>query len=133
MVKCIDHGHRLNTGSNSCTGSGLWRKSNNLTLQNPMFGRIQETEGNWGESESGVTWTHLILHSAPPHGGPRVVRGVGLGRSTAKVTQLDHPSSTQQQVLHLSNTVQIMPCCNNNNNGLFNSLSGQSIQIEIGT
>jgi len=45
MVKCIDYGDRLNTGSDSSTGSGLWRKSNNLALQKPMFGRIQETRG----------------------------------------------------------------------------------------
>jgi len=96
MVKCIDYGDRLNTGSDSSTGSGVIQYGESLTTwpyRNPCLGEFRRHEGNWGES--GMKWPHLILNSASPHGGPRVVRGVRLGRSTAKVTQLDHPSSTQ--------------------------------------
>lgn len=44
---------------------------------------------------------HLFLHQGSPLGAPAVVRVVRDGRGTAKVTQLNGPLITKQQVLNL--------------------------------
>lgn len=48
--------------------------------------------------------THLFFYEGPPLGAPAVVRVMRYGRGTAKVTQLDGPLVTEQQVFHLQNS-----------------------------
>lgn len=53
-------------------------------------------------SEHGVTtWPHLLLHHGSLLCTPAVVRVVGDGGGTAKVTQLNGPLGAEQQVLNL--------------------------------